>query len=118
MIIGTAESQLPQYKRVPCLLLMKTDSQGHIAPSAVAQKHICVRHERAYTVEKALELFKTTEELGFGKVVEIETPVNHRRVKHFNKTRYDNLTPPAKRVLQEFKITERAYCDSFGTTEE
>ena len=43
------------------MLLMKTDSQGHIAPSAVAQKHICVRHEGAYTVEKALELFKNTE---------------------------------------------------------
>ena len=94
---------------------MKTDNQGHIAPSAVAQKHICIRYEGAYTVEKALELFKTTEELGFGQVIEIETPVNRRRVKRFSKARYDNLTPPAKRTLQEFKITERAYCDSFAT---
>ena len=116
MHAGTAESQLPQYKRVPRLLLMKTDTKGYIAPSVVAQKHICIRHDGAYTVERALELFKTTEELGFGKVIEIETPVNRRRVKRFSKTTYDNLPPPAKRILQEFKITERAYVTGFGKT--
>ena len=48
-------------------LCLKTDNQSHITPS-VAQKHICIRHEGAYTVKKALELFNTTEELDFGQV--------------------------------------------------
>ena len=116
MFPGTTGSQLPQYNRVPRLLLMKTDGQCYI--SAVAQKHTCIRHEGAYTVEKAMELFRTTEDLGFGKVIEIETPLNHRRVKRFSKTRLDSLPPPAKRLLQDFKITDKSYCDSSGTTEE
>ena len=85
---------------------MKTDKDGYITPSAVAQKHICARHGGAYTVEKVMELFKTTEELGFGRLIEIETPLSHRHVKRFSKATFDTLPPPAKRLLQDFKIIE------------
>ena len=79
----------------------------------------CARIAGAYTVDTALELFKTSEQLGFGKIIEIETPQTHRRVKRFSKTRFDTLPPPAKRLLlQEFKITESKYTETFGTTEE
>ena len=109
---------MPQFNRVPRFLQMKTDGDGYITASGVAKKKLCVRHAGAYTVEKALELFKTSEELGFGKLIEIETPQSHRRVKRFSKARYDTLPPPAKRLLQDFKITERTYIETFGTTEE
>ena len=64
---GMDGCQLPQFNRLPRFLQMKTDHQGLITPSTVAQKHVCIRHEGAYTVEKAFELFSTTEELGFGR---------------------------------------------------
>lgn len=97
---------------------MKTSSDGCITPSSVAQKHInfCIRHDGAYTVERALELFKTTEELGFGKVVEIETPLNRQKVNRFHKTKYDDLVPPAKRLLTDYNITEQRY--NYGITAE
>ena len=95
---------------------MKTDKNGYITPSAVAQQHVCTRHGGTYTVDKAMELLKTTEELGFGKVIEIQTPVI--RVKRFSKATFDTLPPPTKRLLQEFKITETTYNKTSGVTEE
>lgn len=98
---------------------MKTDNEGYISPSAVAQKHVCIRHEGGYTVERAIELMKTTEELGFGDIIEIETPQSRRRVKRFRKAKFDDLLPPAKRLLLDFSITEEKYNESFtAPTEE
>ena len=92
---GMDGCQLPQFNRLPRFLQMKTDHQGLITPSTVAQKHVCIRHEGAYTVEKAFKLFSTTEELGFGKVVEIETPVSRRCVNRLSARLNDVVVNPS-----------------------
>ena len=98
---------------------MKTDKDGYITPSAVAQQHVCIRHGGTYTVDKAMKLLKNDQRvIGFGKVIEIQTPVNHRRVKRFSGATFDTLPPPAKRLLQDFKITETTNNKTFGVTEE
>ena len=89
-------AQLPQYSRLPRLLMVEPDQDGLIAPSTISQKHISQRVSGSYPVQKAVELMETAEKLGFGKMVQYETPISKRRGKRFRKQHYSSLPHTAK----------------------
>ena len=56
--------------RLRRLLTLIADDEGHISPSKVSQKHICAPTDGKHSVSKAIELFSTAENLGFGETIE------------------------------------------------
>ena len=109
-------AQLPQYSRLPRLLMVELDQDGLIAPSTISQKHISQRVNGSYPVQKAVELIETAEKLGFGKVVPYETPISKRRGKRFRKQHYSSLPLTAKEILAKFAITTEMYETTFTTS--
>ena len=48
---------------------MTDDEAGHLSPSKVAQKHICVPIDGKYSVSKAMDFFSVAANLGFGDTI-------------------------------------------------
>ena len=108
-------AKLPQYSRLPRLLMVEPDQDGLIAPSTISQKHISQRVSGSYPVQKAVELMETAEKLGFGKMVQYETPISKRRGKRFRKQHYSSLPHTAKEILAKFSIATETYEATFTT---
>lgn len=98
------------------LLLQLEDTDGHITPSKVAQKHICAPTDGKYTVVKALELFRSASSMGFGEQVDHVVPTTNRKVTRFRKTPYTLLSSNARNALRQLRITEEEYNQTFPTT--
>ena len=95
----------------------KTDD-GTITPSEVSQKHLCEKVGQSYPCTKALELFREVESMGFGNLVET-TASNKRKVLHFRKRLYSELSEECQTQLKQAKVSEDSYSSSFkmsGTT--
>ena len=54
-------AQLPQYSRLPRLLMVEPDQDGLIAPSTISKKYISQRISGSYPVQKAVELMETAD---------------------------------------------------------
>ena len=100
---------------VSWLLVVEPDQDGLIAPSTISQKHISQRVSGSYPVQKAVELMETAEKLGFGKMVQYETPISKRRGKRFRKQHYSSLPHTAKEILAKFSIATETYEATFTT---
>lgn len=95
------------------LLCMATrDGSGSISSSEVAQKHISERVGCSYPVEKAVDLMKGAEQLGYGEVETATTPTRRTYTK-FRKRKYDQLSENSKQLLKKAKITEDIYNKAF-----
>ena len=77
----------------------------------MSQKHISVRISGSYPVSKAIELLETASKSGFGDVITYETQT-HRKAQKFRKRSFDGLDPPAKRILEDLRISREMYTAS------
>ena len=108
---------IPDAKRMRRLLLLQVeDTDGHITPSKVAQKHICAPTDGKYTVVKALELFQSASSMGFGEQVDHVVQTTNRKVTRFRKTPYPLLSSNTHNALRQLRITEEEYNQTFPTT--
>ena len=112
---SASENQtIPDANRIRRLLVLPVeDDDGHISPSKVAQKHICAPADGKYTVQKAVELFRSASSLGFGEAVERTVTGSNRKVTKFRKTPYTLLSSNALRTLRQIRVSEDQYKQSF-----
>jgi len=94
------------------LVMSVEDTEGHISPSNVAQKHICARVDGRYSTTSAMDLFGEASRQGFGEKVEKLTS-SKRRVTKFRKKPYDILNAGARETLRQLRISEEEYRNSF-----
>ena len=66
-------------------------------------------------MQKTVEMMETAEKLGFGKVMQCETPISKRRGKRFRKQHYSSLPYTAKEILAKFSIATETYEATFTT---
>ena len=75
-------------------------------------KHLSERVGQSYPVNKALEMLREAESLGFGTVSETSTPTK-RKVTVFRKRRYEDLSEDCHEHLKRAKLTLSVYSKSF-----
>ena len=110
---GDSTCSRDKVKRV--LTSVPVASNGLINPSTLGQKHISEKVGSSYPVKKAIELLKKVSEMGFGEMVDVETPTK-RKVSKFRKRQLQDLPDNAVTLLKKLKITDEEYSNTFNSS--